>query len=295
MDDELIDEDALLKSPPLASKLEAMEISEDLIDHEDLGSDPEILLGTPSPVKPKVNIPTTKTVIPISEESTSAEKDIPTLIKKPSNVNIPTKDTTPTTGSQSQPKLNLSEAVKTNTITLPKQKIVSKRQVEQVSNKDESCSNLKISFPNLGKRKTMEDKISKGKTELQRERKIEKRRRTCCIVPECKDEDVSYLKVHAFKAHIPGVFDYRLSVTHEILQKSRSKALKQAITWLKNRPASLEELVDFINKQHNEELRNSEVSGPTEKIMVAFCKYNKITVPRTFTMFPINNVAGLLH
>ena len=101
-------------------------------------------------------------------------------------MNIPNKDITPTTGSKSQPKLILSEAVKENTITFPKQKIVSKRQVEQVSNKNESCANLKISFPNLGKRKTIEDKISKGKTELQRERKIEKRRRTCCIVPEVK-------------------------------------------------------------------------------------------------------------
>ena len=63
-----------------------------------------------------------------------------------------------------------------------------------------------------------------------------------CWVPGCI-EATSYLKVHFFNSHVPGIFDERLKPDDECVLRGRRNALNQATRWVIERAAPLEDLL----------------------------------------------------
>lgn len=91
---------------------------------------------------------------------------------------------------------------------------------------------LVISTSVLKKRKT-DEILRQVKTTVEVKKKPDtwhKERR--CLIPGCEETNTSP-KVHAFQAHVPGIFDERFPPS-------------QAARWLLGRPATLEELVEFV-------------------------------------------------
>ncbi|KAH3773142.1 hypothetical protein DPMN_174497 [Dreissena polymorpha] len=85
-----------------------------------------------------------------------------------------------------------------------------------------------------------------------------------CCVPGCALE-VQYLpRVHAFRHHIPGIFDDRLPCTDASIVKGREMALAQVATWLLCRPFILSEQVDLVNRQR--------VLAPLSGVRMSSCR-----------------------
>lgn len=153
---------------------------------------------------------------------------------------------------------------------------------------------LKISVVVPEKKRKMTRDLSPPKRSAQRMAR-RKRNATCCV-PGCTDEGVVYQKVHALTCHIPAIFDSRIQNPDEKVQNMRAQALIQVATWLLGRPGSLQELVHLVDMQHC--LDGYEPVTPASPMwlcMTTFCKYLGHSVPRKFTLSPVNSVAALLH
>ena len=148
------------------------------------------------------------------------------------------------------------------------------------------------------KRQRVEDILAQVK-EAREEKDKEKtqgksrvRLRTC-FVPGCDPQ--RYLKAHAFKEHIPGIFTETLPPSDPQVLRGRKKALLQAARWLLSRPATLDELLNFVKIQRLMSVAdNSSISEVQHEAMVELCKFLKDPVPREFSLEPANS-GVLIH
>ena len=149
------------------------------------------------------------------------------------------------------------------------------------------------------KRQRVEDILAQVK-EAREEKDKEKtqgksrvRLRTC-FVPGCDPQ--RYLKAHAFKEHIPGIFTETLPPSDPQVLRGRKKALLQAARWLLSRPATLDELLNFVKIQRLMSVAdNSSISEVQHEAMVELCKFLKDPVPREFSLEPANSPGVLIH
>ncbi|XP_060600969.1 uncharacterized protein LOC132754339 [Ruditapes philippinarum] len=139
-------------------------------------------------------------------------------------------------------------------------------------------------------RKATEEKRSTGK------RRPNKRMNVKCWVPNCL-EPAQYIKVHAFKHHVPGIFDERLQPDDEWVLRGRRNALIQAARWLLVKPAaSLDELMSFVRIQKLLLSTGDTVVSSTQmEAMQAFCGFLKSPIPKEFILEPINSPGALIH
>lgn len=116
-----------------------------------------------------------------------------------------------------------------------------------------------------------------------------------CWVPGCEKPN-RYIKAHAFKVHIPGIFTESLPSSDLQVLRGRKKALLQAARWLLNRPATLGELSRFINIQRMLVVAdNSSISTVQRTAMVDMCKFLQCPVPSDFTLVPASSTSVLIH
>ncbi|XP_052763074.1 uncharacterized protein LOC128205464 [Mya arenaria] len=96
-----------------------------------------------------------------------------------------------------------------------------------------------------------------------------KRTRTC-IIPGCGG-NTRYPKVHAFREHVPSIFDERLPPDDEEVLERRKRALVLMTTWMLGRPGTLDELAECLRMQRVLELAdNVSVSDRLKLHMEAF-------------------------
>ncbi|KAH3886403.1 hypothetical protein DPMN_010409 [Dreissena polymorpha] len=115
-------------------------------------------------------------------------------------------------------------------------------------------------------------------------------------VPGCTLEGQDLPRVHAFRYHIPGIFDDRLPCNDASVVKGRVMALTQVATWLLRRPCILSELVDLFNRQRVlAPLSVVRVSPTCRKAMVEVCNYLGVSVPQQFVLSPDISPAVLIH
>lgn len=116
-----------------------------------------------------------------------------------------------------------------------------------------------------------------------------------CWVPGC-DEPQSYIKAHAFKMHVPGIFTETLPSSDPQVLRGRKKALMQAARWLLGRPATLDELLNFVNIQHLLAVAdNTSITEVQHGAMVEMCHFLQCEAPREFTLEPANSPGVLIH
>ncbi|KAH3713324.1 hypothetical protein DPMN_073114 [Dreissena polymorpha] len=117
-----------------------------------------------------------------------------------------------------------------------------------------------------------------------------------CCVPGCTLEGQDLPRVHAFRHHIPGIFDDRLPCNDASVVKGRVMALTQVATWLLRCPCVLSELVDLVNRQRVlAPLSGVRVSPDCRQAMVEVCNYLGVSVPQQFVLSPANSPAVLIH
>ena len=103
------------------------------------------------------------------------------------------------------------------------------------------------------------------------------------------------MKVHAFRFHLPGIFDERLPLSDSILRQRR-KALEQARTWLLNCPGDWDRMLTFVEMQRMlTSADNTSITSQQADSMTAFCHHLRVPVPERFSLVPISSVAVLLH
>ncbi|KAH3696817.1 hypothetical protein DPMN_084295 [Dreissena polymorpha] len=95
-----------------------------------------------------------------------------------------------------------------------------------------------------------------------------------CCVPGCALEGQDFPRLHAFRHHIQGIFDYRLPCNDASVVKGRVMALTQVATWLLRRPCILSDLVYRVNRQRVlAPLSGVRVSPDGRQGMVEICYY----------------------
>jgi TatD DNase family protein len=311
--DELLNVEKLLGKPGTPSH------------NEDLGPDPDILLGTPSPRKcldksstavcpMEVSFPGEDKVeatgghtdsgaagLPLGEvegdpsedaSRTSTGRDERVLYSRENQVRSSEshrEDRSRLSGERVEDR-KWSQAKKRDTRSEPARKV---RQMPGTS----SGGNLRVSVEIPKKIRLTRDSLSQVQKRLECQRRVERLRRnhTCCV-PGCDSVGVEFEKVHAMTRHVPTVFDGRLADPSDIVQGMRVRALLQVATWLLGRPGTLHDLLDLVNAQHF--LESRETTHPRSSswsTLEGFCRYLREPVPAEFTLAPVNSVAGLLH
>ena len=115
-----------------------------------------------------------------------------------------------------------------------------------------------------------------------------------CFVPGCDPQ--RYLKAHVLKEHIPGIVTETLPPRDPQVLRRRKKALLQAARWLLSRPATLDELLNFVKIQRLMSVAdNSSISEVQHEAMVELCKFLKDPVPRESRLEPANSTGVIIH
>ncbi|KAJ8306300.1 hypothetical protein KUTeg_016845 [Tegillarca granosa] len=105
-----------------------------------------------------------------------------------------------------------------------------------------------------------------------------------CSVKGCNKPN-TFAKAHAFNYHIPPVFRELLPAAETDILRSRTMALKQVARWLQVIPASLEELMKFVEQQHMlSVMDNVSINPRQEEMMARMCDYNNLPIPEKFTI-----------
>ncbi|KAH3821158.1 hypothetical protein DPMN_122918 [Dreissena polymorpha] len=116
-----------------------------------------------------------------------------------------------------------------------------------------------------------------------------------CVVPGCTGP-TGFVKLHAYKYHIPGVFDEHLPAFEDAVVRRRVAALRQAATWLLSKVATLDDLVKHVAMQKLLDGKdNTEISETQKEAMDGICNFLNVRVPETYQLVPPNSPAVLVH
>jgi len=296
----------------------------------DIGSDPEVELGSPSPVKPKPSPPVAlisdatpvsnaapgfnpvvavsspeRTVGPSIASSVPTEGAVgpsPALVKQkestlertvgPSATSANGKERTvgPSKRKFDTPRPRTSRS-STHSSGPGNSTAAKERSVERRSKRIRG-EQLEDLRIKITSSRSLRDNVPSVRAKTTRSRC--ERRQRFCTVPGCKvDAHLMFPKIHAFEFHIPGIFDLRLPAEEPYIVMRRIQALQQATTWLLGRPGSLQELVDYVAMQrclHDAVFTSSQVQA-----MKAVGLKLGLTLPRDLSVNPPNNVAVLIH
>ena len=259
----------------------------------DIGSDPDIGLGSPIPnIEPNLPVESKKQAVPQRPEETTPYR---TSLdpKRPATTRESRSRTRQTRQPPARAKATISPPHSPSTRS--RSRVVKTQGSGIVSVSFEatprSSSSRRVSSP---KKRTLEC-LADAREVLNRRVKKQKRS-TVCLVPNCKEEGLQYPKVHAFRHHLPGIFDIRLPRDNKDIFRSRVRALEQAVIWLAGRPGSIDELIPIINAQHLlDESGRVQMSEAQVSTMNAFHELLGIRSPVEFTLNPVNCVGALLH
>ena len=117
-----------------------------------------------------------------------------------------------------------------------------------------------------------------------------------CLVPDCDAREVRFMKMHAVNDHIPGIFDLRLPADSEFVLRRRVQALLQAIHWISGRPGTLQDLVNRVSEEPLfQRLANTNISDEQVAAMDSLCQHLGEPRPGIFQLCPMNREAVLIH
>ena len=117
-----------------------------------------------------------------------------------------------------------------------------------------------------------------------------------CSVPGCASSETRFMKPHAFREHVPGIFHEGLPYDDKQVNTRRVKALEQAARWLLGKPATLEDLVSFLRIQRLlDTVEHCEVSEVQRNAMIGMCKHLKAKQPEVFDLAGANSPGVLVH
>ena len=120
-------------------------------------------------------------------------------------------------------------------------------------------------------------------------------RQRFCPVPGCDSSEKKFLKVHAFKEHIPDIFGEDVPADDPYACSRRVKALEQAARWLLGRPATVDDLLSFLRMQQLlAGVAGSEVSAKQKAAMLGMCLQVKASPPQ-FNLVEPNSPGVLVH
>ena len=117
---------------------------------------------------------------------------------------------------------------------------------------------------------------------------------TVCPVAGCDKPKGAFPKQHAFRYHIPSIFNEDLDARETAFR--RVAALKLISLWMLGAGATLQELtryvnsIDLLSEEHNREVTDKQVVAMRE-----LCVKLTLDPPEVFTLYPLNSPAGLFH
>lgn len=181
-------------------------------------------------------------------------------------------------------------------------------ETEEEEQQNSVASNLRnrsLSSSQVRKRRRIAQKKRKRK-ERKGQRKIKKNyeaRRidrqikrlnalTTCPVPNCFQ--TTDLKDHAYKFHLPKIFDVDLPVSDPNLHSMRWKSLRDLTTFVLSPDAHIEDLLEFFRSK-NVMPQEAKITPSMEISMRALCQHQGLQIPHQFSIWPPNSPAILLH
>lgn len=196
----------------------------------------------------------------------------------------------------SESRVDNSDSGKTDSQVPRMARVVSKPRVGNSGLVD--VPRLSITTQESGRRVHIPTKSELQMDKVREVKKVVKEKRIRyrkCSVEGCTSSS-TYAKAHAFDCHIPPVFREQLPATEPDILRSRTMALKQVARWLQVIPASLEELMRFVDQQHMlNAMDNTSISPRQMEMMARMCDYHHLPVPDRFTMYPVNSPGVLVH
>ena len=123
-----------------------------------------------------------------------------------------------------------------------------------------------------------------------------KARQRFCAIPGCDSSKKRFLKVHAFKEHIPEIFREDLPANDPIICSCRVKALEQAGRWLLGRPSTVLDLLSFLRiRGLLAGVAGGEVTAIQKQAMLGLCHQVKAVPPGEFSLAEPNSPGILVH
>lgn len=188
------------------------------------------------------------------------------------------------------------------------QDVSSSSETEEEEQQDSVASNLRskcLSSSQVRRRRRIAQKKRKRR-ERKGQRKIKKNyeaRRidrqikrlnalTTCPVPNCIQ--TTDLKEHAYKFHLPKIFDVDLPISDPNLHSMRWKSLRDLTTFVLSPDAHIEDLLDFFRSK-NIMPQEAKITPSMEISMRALCQHQGLQIPHQFSIWPPNSPAILLH
>ncbi|KAH3886853.1 hypothetical protein DPMN_010866 [Dreissena polymorpha] len=116
-----------------------------------------------------------------------------------------------------------------------------------------------------------------------------------CVVPGCTGP-TGFVKLHAYRYHILGVFDEHLPAFEDAVVRRRVAALRQAATWLLVKVATLDDLVKYVAMQKLLDRKDTtEITEAQRKAMDGICNFFNVMAPTMYQLDPPNCPAVLVH
>ena len=115
-----------------------------------------------------------------------------------------------------------------------------------------------------------------------------------CPVAGCDKPKGVFPKQHAFRYHIPSIFNEDLDARETAFKQVA--ALKLISLWMLGAGATLQELtryvnsIDLLSEEHNREITDKQVVAMRE-----LCGKLTLDPPEALTLYPLNSPAGLFH
>ncbi|XP_061167710.1 uncharacterized protein LOC133176619 [Saccostrea echinata] len=113
-----------------------------------------------------------------------------------------------------------------------------------------------------------------------------------CPVPGCFA--TTDLKLHAYKYHLPKIFDLDLPNSDSDLQSMRWLTLRDLTFYILGVDAHVEDLLEFMRTK-NVLPQEVKITPSLEIAMRALCQHQGLEIPMQFTLWPPNSPAILLH
>jgi len=115
-----------------------------------------------------------------------------------------------------------------------------------------------------------------------------------CLVVGCSVHNTFY-KAHAYRHHIPGVFDLRLP-SHIGSVAGTTECAPTDTTLGARKECDMGEFIRFVNMQSRSiRVDDSACTDDVHEAMVAFTQFVGEEVPATFQAIPVNAVRALLN
>lgn len=141
--------------------------------------------------------------------------------------------------------------------------------------------------------KKVQKRIMKNREARRIDRNIKKlNAHVGCPVPGCYA--ATNLKHHAFKVHLPKIFDLDLPVSNPDLHSMRWLTLRELTMYILGPDAQIEDLLQFMRTK-NVMPQEATITHSLEVSMKALCQHQGLKIPHQFTMWPPNSPAILLH